>query len=144
MEVITLLPAHAAIVDAVCLMTVIDGVLEQEEIAFLEAMITTMLSVDLDIAQALIQNSLARLGDEDTEPFVEEIVARLTEPADRHACMVALQLASLADGIGAEIEVAMLDDFSQRLALSKEEIHEAIGAARQLHATVGRALEARD
>lgn len=140
MEVITLQPAHAAIVDAVCLMTVVDGVLDPEEIAFLENMVMTMLSVDIDVAQALLQNSLDRLGNEDTEGFIQAIVDRLTEPVHRHACMVALQIASLADGVGADIELHMLDDFATRLELTDAEIEAAIAAARQLLATIEAAM----
>ena len=52
---------QAAIIDGVCLMTVVDGHLDPNEIGFLHSMIATLLEVDPDVAGALIQNSMHRI-----------------------------------------------------------------------------------
>ena len=127
MEIIEIKPPHAAIVDGICMMTVIDGVLDPDELDFLSSMISSMLAVPQDVTEALIQNSLGRLKSVDDETYVEHIIERLPLPDHQHTMLVALQLASLSDGVLKRVELALLDDFVQRFGMNDE----AIAAAKQ-------------
>lgn len=130
MERIEVDPAHAAIVDGVCLMLVVDGVFDPEEADFLEGMICALLKVELDVARALVGNSLGRIQGAHTASFVDQVVARLHTPEQRNYLMIALQIAAMADGKGTEPELKLLQVFAQRFNLSPAQIQEVTAEAR--------------
>lgn len=125
-------PERAAIIDGVCLMMLIDGKVEPGEVEFLVSMISALVEVDEDLAEALIHNSFSRAQELAPEVFVEEVATRLPEREMQMHLMTALQLASLADGEGEENEWALLDIFAQRFGLDEQEIDAAIAGAREI------------
>ncbi|MEO1271545.1 MAG: TerB family tellurite resistance protein [Myxococcota bacterium] len=132
MNAVEINPIHAAIVDGACLMTVIDGVLDPEEYAFLKSMIMAMLAVGDAEASALVEDSLARLQNADTQAFLNDVVARLPDEEHQHALLVALHLACVTDGEVHRTEVALLDTIIHRLDLSPEAVSAAEQQARDL------------
>ncbi len=131
-----LAPDRAAIIDGVCLMMLIDGKVEPEEVDFLVSMIQTLVEVDAEPAEALVQNSFARVQELAPEVYVEDVAVRLPERSMQLHLMTALQLASLSDGSGEENEWALLDIFAQRFGLEEDEIEQAIEQAREILAAV--------
>ena len=140
METIEIKPNHAAIVDGVCLMMVADGELHPKEVAFLQAVFANMLKVSDDVVTALIDNSLSRLETADTERFIAHIVERLVDREDREGLMIALQLASLADGFGHEYELVLLETFVERFGMSEEEVRDVVHKAQALYSVVAETM----
>lgn len=130
MERIEVSPGHAAIVDGVCLMLVVDGVFDPEEADFLEGMIRALLKVELDVARALVSNSLGRIQGCEVGAFVDQVVARLGSREEKHYLMVALQIAAMADGKGTAPELQLLEAFAAKLGLTPAEIQEVTQEAR--------------
>lgn len=121
-----------AIVDGVCLMVVADGILERQEVEFLNDVVAAFLELEHDTAQALVTSSMTRLEDADPTDFLDEIVRRVENTNRRQQLMIALQLAAMADGVRVEEEASLLDTFSARLALTHDEIISSIHAAQLL------------
>lgn len=132
MAVVEVADELIAIVDGVCLMVVADGILERQEVDFLNEVVAAFLELERDTARALVTSSMARLEDADPTDFLDEIVRRVENTNRRQQLMIALQLAAMADGVRVEEEASLLDTFSARLALTHDEIISSIHAAQLL------------
>ncbi|MEM1347527.1 MAG: TerB family tellurite resistance protein [Myxococcota bacterium] len=135
MESIDLSPAHAAIVDTVCMMTVIDGELAAAEYEFVIAVFRTMFELDEDVSKALVENSLGRLRqvDLDLDSYLDGALDRLGDPEYHHSLLVALFLTSMADGIVHGAELNLVDVIAERLDLTDAEVELAESAAATLY-----------
>lgn len=135
MESIDLSPAHAAIVDTVCLMTVIDGELAAEEYDFVIAVFMTMFSLAEDVSKALVENSLGRLRQEDVDldGYLDDALERLDDPGQYHSLLVALFLTSMADGVVHGAELNLVDVIAERLDLPDDDVELAESAATKLY-----------
>ncbi|MEL6178380.1 MAG: hypothetical protein AAFS10_05475 [Myxococcota bacterium] len=125
MDVIEITPARAAIVDAVCLMVVIDEVLDPEEYSFLTVMLMTMFELDEDVSVALLENSLGRLDGAEAETFIEAVIDRIGTDDEKFALLVGLYMASMADGKVLQAELGLLEHFILRLKMAEAQVRAA-------------------
>lgn len=117
----TLTDAQEAIVDAVCAAIAFDASVEDEEWDYAIGFLVSLLDVDGEQAEALVDASFARLETMEVEALLASLSSRLPDKKQREVAVIAAAMAIAVDGEVAEEEDTYVAALAEELGFGVEE-----------------------
>lgn len=119
-------PTKQAIVEVLAIVSVVDRVLEEVEVVFVNELVAALLECDHTTARGVVQDAFDRLeglaSDEQARALLDEKLALFTDDWSRATVMLAVQILALINRDLHDTELALLERFAVAFEWSDEQV----------------------